>query len=50
VGSVTRHTLVGVSKDSFIFGVQAYDRDGNLSVAAYPRPYRPAAPPSPIAR
>jgi len=41
VGNVTRHTLVGVSKDSFTFGVQAYDRDGNLSVAVYPKPYRP---------
>jgi hypothetical protein len=43
VGNVTRETLVGVSKDNFQFGLQAYDRDGNLSVAAYPRPYRPAA-------
>ncbi len=44
VGSATRETLVGVSKDNFQFGVQAYDRDGNLSVAAYPRPYRPPPP------
>ena len=46
VGNTTRHTLTGVSKDNFMFGVQAYDRDGNLSVAAYPKPYRPppAAP------
>jgi hypothetical protein len=42
VGNVTRHTLTGVSKDDFIFGLHAYDRDGNLSVAAYPKPYRPA--------
>jgi hypothetical protein len=41
VGNVTRHTLVGVSKDNAVFGVQAYDRDGNLSVAAFPKPYRP---------
>jgi hypothetical protein len=41
VGNLTRETLVGVSKDNFTFGVQAYDKDGNLSVAAYPRPYRP---------
>jgi hypothetical protein len=47
VGDVTRHTLAGVSKDNFIFGVQAYDRDGNLSVAAFPKPYRP--PPAPAA-
>jgi hypothetical protein len=41
VGDVTRVTLAGISKDDYQFGVQAYDRDGNLSVAAYPRPYRP---------
>ena len=40
VGNVTRYTLQGVSKDDFSFGVQAYDRDGNVSVATYPRPYR----------
>ena len=45
VGNVTRHTLVGISKDNLTFGVQAYDRDGNLSVAAYPKPFRP--PPAP---
>jgi hypothetical protein len=45
VGNVTRETLVGVSKDNYQFGLQAYDRDGNLSVAAYPRPYRPLPPP-----
>lgn len=50
VGNTLRHTLVGVSKDNFTFGVQAYDKDGNVSVAAYPKPYRPAAgapPPAP---
>ena len=47
VGNVTRHTLVGISKDNFVFGVQAYDRDGNLSIPAYPTPYRP--PPAPAA-
>ena len=45
VGNVTRDTLAGVSKDNFSFGVQAYDRDGNVSVAAYPKPYRPLPPP-----
>jgi len=40
-GNVTRHTITGLSKDNVIFGVQAYDRDGNLSVPAYPKPYRP---------
>lgn len=43
VGNVTRATLAGISKDNFLFGVEAYDRDGDLSVAAYPRPYRPQA-------
>jgi hypothetical protein len=41
VGNVTHHTLIGISKDNFVFGVQAYDRDGNLSVPAYPTPFRP---------
>lgn len=45
VGNVTRETLVGVSKDNYSFGLQAYDRDGHLSVSAYPKPYRPMPPP-----
>ncbi len=50
VGNVTRETLTGISKDNYLFGVQAYDRDGNLSVAAYPKPYRPLPPvPAPSA-
>lgn len=40
VGDVTRATLNDISKDDFQFAVQAYDRDGNLSVATYPRAYR----------
>ena len=40
VGNVTSATLP-VSKDNFVFGVQAYDRDGNVSPATYPRPYFP---------
>ncbi|HET9576993.1 MAG TPA: M28 family metallopeptidase [Usitatibacter sp.] len=40
VGNVTRFTLQGVSKDNFTFGLEAYDGDGNVSVAAYPRPAR----------
>jgi hypothetical protein len=44
VGNLTRETLVGISKDNFSFGVQAYDKDGNYSVAAYPKPYRPLPP------
>ena len=43
VGNVTRYTLQGIVKDDFTFGVQAVDRDGNASMATYPRPYR--APP-----
>ena len=44
VGNATRETLVGISKDNFLFGVQAYDRDGNLSVTTFPRAYRPVGP------
>jgi hypothetical protein len=40
VGNVTHHTLADISKDNFLFGVQAYDREGNLSVTTYPRPAR----------
>ncbi|MBC8023529.1 MAG: M28 family peptidase [Burkholderiales bacterium] len=40
VGNVTRFTLTNVSKDDYLFAVQAYDRDGNLSVATYPTPTR----------
>jgi hypothetical protein len=49
VGPLTRATVSGISKDNFLFGVQAYDRDGNLSVVSFPRAYRPAAvaPPAP---
>ena len=39
-GNVTRATVTGVSKDNYLFGLQAYDKDGNASVAAYPRPAR----------
>jgi len=38
VGNVTRATLPDVLKDDYQFGVEAYDRDGHVSVAAYPRP------------
>jgi hypothetical protein len=41
VGNVTRYTLKGISKDDYIFGVVALDRDGNASPAAFPRPWRP---------
>ena len=42
VGNTTRYTLKGISKDDFIFGVVAVDRDGNSSPASFPRPWRPA--------
>ena len=38
VGNVTRATLLGLSKDNLIFGVQAIDRDGNASLAGFPLP------------
>lgn len=41
VGNVTQYTVKGVSKDNYLFGVQAVDKDGNASMAVYPRPYRP---------
>jgi Peptidase family M28 len=41
VGNVTRYTVKGVSKDNYLFGVRAVDKDGNASVAVYPRPFRP---------
>jgi hypothetical protein len=47
VGNVLRETLPGISKDNFAFGVVAYDKDGNASVASYPKPYRPLMPAPP---
>ena len=41
VGNVTRYTVKGMSKDNYIFGVQAVDKDGNASISVYPKPYRP---------
>lgn len=43
VGNVTQQTIKGVSKDNVIFGVQAVDKEGNVSVAVYPKPYRAPA-------
>ena len=40
-GNVTRYTVKQMSKDNYLFGVQAVDRDGNRSPAVYPTPYRP---------
>ncbi len=39
-GNVTHHVVKGRSKDNYFFGVQAVDRDGNVSVASYPMPLR----------
>ena len=39
-GKVTRFSVKGVSKDNYLFGVQAVDADGNVSAAVYPTPYR----------
>lgn len=38
-GDVTRFT-VPISKDNFLFGVRAIDKEGNASPAAYPSPRR----------
>jgi hypothetical protein len=43
VGNVTRVTLQ-VPKDDVVFGVEAYDRDGNVSPASYPLPLFPRRP------
>jgi hypothetical protein len=40
-GNVTRYTVKGISKDNYLFGVRAVDKDGNASMAVYPKPYRP---------
>ena len=37
-GNVTRYTVPKISKDNFLFGVAAIDRDGNRSPAVYPAP------------
>ncbi len=39
VGNVTEATI-DLSKDNYFFGVQAVDKDGNVSVATYPLPLR----------
>ncbi len=39
-GDVTRFTLPKISKDNFLFGVCAVDREGNASPAVYPLPAR----------
>jgi hypothetical protein len=44
VGLVT-HATLPMSKDNVVFGVQAIDKDGNVSVATYPTPHQPPRPP-----
>ncbi len=39
-GNVTRYTLPKISKDNYLFGVCAVDREGNVSRAVYPAPAR----------
>ena len=39
-GNVTRATVIGVSKDNVVFGLQAIDKSGNVSVATFPKPFR----------
>jgi Zn-dependent M28 family amino/carboxypeptidase len=39
-GNITRYTAPRISKDNYLFGVCAVDRDGNVSPAAYPAPLR----------
>jgi len=41
VGNLTRYTLKGISKDDYVFGLAAVDRDGNASPASFARPWRP---------
>lgn len=40
-GKVTRYTLKNISKDNYVFGVVAVDRDGHASPASFARPWRP---------
>jgi len=42
VGNVTAATMKGLSKDDYMFAVQAVDKDGNESIASFPKsPMRP---------
>jgi len=38
VGNVTHFTVVGITKDNYLFGVRAVDTDGNRSVVTFPVP------------
>jgi len=48
VGNKTAHTMTGMSKDNYFFGVRSVDREGNRSPVSFPRPLGrtgPATPP-----
>ena len=50
VGNETAHTMKGMSKDNYFFGVRSVDREGNRSPVSFPRPLGrtgPAATPPP---
>ena len=50
VGNVLTFTMKGMSKDNYLFGVRAIDKQGNRSPVSYPRPLprtRPANNPPP---
>jgi Zn-dependent M28 family amino/carboxypeptidase len=49
VGGVTSHTMKGMSKDNYFFGVRAVDAQGNRSPVTYPRPAAQQARPTPRA-
>jgi hypothetical protein len=38
VGNVTSYTVTGITKDNYLFGVRAVDKDGNRSVVTFPVP------------
>ena len=40
VGNVTHYTAKGLSKDNFLFGIRAVDKQGRHSPVAFPRPVR----------
>jgi hypothetical protein len=44
-GNVTTYTVKGISKDNYIFGVEAVGKNGTASPAVYPKPNRPARRP-----
>ena len=47
VGMATSHTMKGLSKDNFFFGVRSVDKEGNRSPVSFPRPLSRTAPARP---